>query len=111
MERAQLTVVVVEYALTVEGKQVCSIRVMAAPPPIDSLPQPAARGPHTTRGKSIYCDQRSLTTDLTSGLSGISAAHQDFFGTYCDGQRWTDLSGAKLYIVCRNEVILSRMIG
>ena len=68
MERAQLTVVEVEYALTVEGKQVCSIRVMAAPPPIDSLPQPAARGPHTTREKSIYCDQRSLTTDLTSGL-------------------------------------------
>ena len=37
--------------------QVCSIRVMAAPPPIDSKPQPAEpEARSATRGKSICRD-------------------------------------------------------
>ena len=42
--------------------QVCSIRVMAAPPPIDSKPQPAEpEARSATRGKSICRDWRSVT--------------------------------------------------
>ena len=71
------------------SRQVCSIRVMAAPPPIDSLPQPQPeRGPpHATREKSISYDQRSLTTLPTSGFRGLYEAHCEFV-VYIDDRSW-----------------------